>query len=55
MDRKHFPLRVEWLAAVALSFVALALHLRLLRHAGPLWRDEISSLNLAMAASLGQF
>lgn len=55
MDRKHFPLRIEWLAAVALSFVAVALHVRLLRHAGPLWRDEISSLNLAMAPTLGQF
>ena len=55
MDRKSLLLRAEWLAALALSFVALVLHVRLLLHGGPLWRDEISSLNLAMAPSFGQF
>src|SRR5207245_5107911 len=55
MDRKSLLVRAEWLAALALSFVALVLHVRLLLHGGPLWRDEISSLNLAMAPSFGQF
>lgn len=38
-----------------MSLAAVALHLRLLTHAGPLWRDEISSLRLATASSANEF
>ena len=46
--------RVELIVAVALSAVLVALHLILLFHAGPLWRDEISSLSLATKPTLGE-
>jgi hypothetical protein len=46
--------RVELIVAAALSAVLVALHLVLLYHAGPLWRDEISSLSLATKPTLGE-
>jgi hypothetical protein len=55
MRQKSVLAWVEWLLAIALTLVAITLHLHLLRHAGPLWRDEISSLNLATAANFGEF
>jgi hypothetical protein len=33
----------------------VALHFNVMRHAGPLWRDEISSLNLATKPTLTEF
>jgi hypothetical protein len=38
---------IEWIAAVFMTLAALNLHLIFLRHAGPLWRDEVSSVDLA--------
>ncbi|HEY4758195.1 MAG TPA: hypothetical protein VIH43_06530 [Chthoniobacterales bacterium] len=55
MRQKSVLAWVEWFLGIALTLVAITLHLRLLRHAGPLWRDEISSLNLAMAANFSEF
>jgi hypothetical protein len=43
--------RVELVVAILLSAGLLALHLVVLTHAGPLWRDEISSLTLATKPS----
>lgn len=39
--------RVEWFAAILLTAALVGLHLAVLFSAGPLWRDEISSLTLA--------
>src|SRR5204862_5842020 len=55
MRQKSVLAWVEWLLAIALTLVGITLHLRLLRHAGPLWRDEISSLNLATATNFSEF
>ena len=38
---------IEWFAAAAITLLAFFLHLVFLRHAGPLWRDEVSSIDLA--------
>ena len=46
--------RVEILAAVVLSAVIIGLHIANLLSAGPLWRDEISSLSLATRPSWTQ-
>ena len=43
--------RVEFVVAILLSAGLVALHLVVLTHAGPLWRDEISSLTLATKPS----
>lgn len=37
-----------------LTLLLLGLHLRYHRHAGPLWRDEVNSVNVASFPSLGQ-
>ncbi len=39
--------RLEWLVAILLTLAAVALHLRLFREVGGLWRDEVNSVNLA--------
>jgi len=39
---------------VALTLVLLGLHLRFHAHAGPLWRDEVNSVNVASFPSLGE-
>ena len=44
--------RVELLAAVALSFWILFLHGLFLCHAGPLWRDEIGTIDFAAMPAL---
>ena len=41
--RRHTPLAV----AVLLAGIVLALHLEFYRHAGPLWRDEVGTVNYA--------
>ncbi len=41
--------------AAGLTAVAVALHLRLLYRAGPLWRDEVASINLAQMPDLAHF
>lgn len=46
--------RVETTVAAALSLALVALHVLAAMHAGPLWRDEISSLSLATAPSFEQ-
>ena len=38
----------EWAVAIALSIVAIALHVLRMRHAGALWRDEAGAVQLAM-------
>lgn len=47
--------RIELLAGVGLTAVLLAVHIVMLLHAGPLWRDEISSVTLATRSSLAEF
>ena len=42
----------EWIGAGVLSVAALILHFRTFLNAGPLWRDEISSLKLATMPTL---
>ena len=46
--------RVVAAAGVALVVVLLGLHLRYHEHAGPLWRDEVNSVNVASFPSLGE-
>jgi hypothetical protein len=44
--------RLELAVGLALTLLAGALHVTVLRHAGPLWRDEVQSVNLAGLPSL---
>ncbi|MFQ5480507.1 MAG: hypothetical protein ACE5DW_04450 [Thermodesulfobacteriota bacterium] len=44
--------RAEWAAAVILTALIVYLHFTFLRYAGPFWRDEINSINLASLPSL---
>jgi len=46
---------LELLVAGLLTLGAIALHFNVMRHAGPLWRDEISSLRLATMPTLAEF
>lgn len=55
MRRKTWLDWTEWLIAVTLGVIAIFLHWRLLWHAGPLWRDEVASINLASAPTPAQF
>lgn len=45
---------VEWTVAALLTLAAIALHFSVMQHAGPLWRDEISSLRLATMPTLAE-
>jgi hypothetical protein len=47
--------RIELLAAASLSIILLGAHLVHLFYAGPLWRDEVSSLNFATQPSWSAF
>src|ERR1043165_3304153 len=47
--------RIEWLTAIVLTIILVALHLLTLFSAGPLWRDEISSLTLATKPTWNEF
>ena len=44
---------VEFTVAGLLTAGIVALHLNVMQHAGPLWRDEISSLRVATMPTLG--
>lgn len=44
--------RPGYLAAIALTVVLIALHIRVLSSAGPLWRDEILSVNISQLPTL---
>lgn len=46
-SRTASPRDANWLLAVGATVAVLALHLYFLTHVGGLWRDEVSSLNLA--------
>src|SRR2546423_2907660 len=46
--------RIEFLTAIVFTIALVALHLLLLTSAGPLWRDEISSLTLASKPTWGE-
>jgi hypothetical protein len=52
--RRTLPL-VEWAMAIVMTLIAISLHVTVLTHAGPLWRDEISSLRLATMPTFGGF
>ena len=47
--------RCEFGAAILMTLCLVALHVRLLKYTGPLWRDEISSLRLATVPTLKEF
>jgi len=51
LSRSRGLLAFEWTCAALLTTVVLCLHVRTLTHAGPLWRDEVSSLRLATMPS----
>jgi hypothetical protein len=52
-NRLGSPARtVEWTVAILLTLASAALHFNVMQHAGPLWRDEISSLRLATMPTL---
>lgn len=46
--------KLEWLLCGAVTLVVVGLHVLHLRHAGGLWRDEVSSVNVATLPSWGQ-
>ncbi len=46
--------RWEWAAALLITLFAVGLHGLRLVHAGPLWRDEASALQVATAPTLGE-
>jgi hypothetical protein len=46
-------IRFEWGIAILLTIAAIVFHIRYFLSAGALWRDEITSVNLASAHSLG--
>ena len=52
--KKNFLDRCEFAAAAVLSLLLLVLHLVFSFRAGPLWRDEISSLRLATMPTLSE-
>jgi len=47
--------RSEFVAAILLTLLLIGFHIIFFLHAGPLWRDEISSLTLATKPLLGEF
>ncbi|HUQ20772.1 MAG TPA: hypothetical protein VM099_14240 [Gemmatimonadaceae bacterium] len=53
-DKPTALLRAEWTAALALTVVAIALHIIHVKWAGGLWRDEANTLALATLPDLGQ-
>jgi hypothetical protein len=46
---------VEFAVAIFLSLAVVALHFNVMQHAGPLWRDEISSLRVATMPTFDGF
>ena len=49
---KNDPAQAEWLAAVLVTAAIFCLHVHFWLHAGGLWRDEVSLVNLAGSPSL---
>ena len=47
--------RCEFATAIVMSLFLVVLHVRVLVHAGPLWRDEVSSFYVATAPNLQAF
>ena len=47
--------RFEVVAAVVLTVIAVAMHVRYLLHAGPLWRDELSTVEVANSPTVGEW
>ena len=45
--------RAALVCALALTLASALLHFLYLRHAGPLWRDEVNSVNVATLPLLG--
>src|SRR3954467_15768216 len=54
-DRKRLASMVEWSVAGILTLLIVYAHVRILRYAGPLWRDEISTLRVATMPTLSAF
>ena len=54
-EKSSAPRRAAWIAALLIAVVAIALHVRFLNHAGGLWRDEVSLVNLASHSTLADF
>ncbi|HOX56837.1 MAG TPA: hypothetical protein P5205_18810 [Candidatus Paceibacterota bacterium] len=52
--RSNWLKRGEWLVCIGATLAAVGLHLVYLTHAGGLWRDETSSVNLATMPTIGQ-
>jgi hypothetical protein len=52
VNRQRVAHAIEWAVAALLTCAVVALHLRVMLHAGPLWRDEISSLKVATMPTL---
>jgi hypothetical protein len=46
--------RFEWLTALLIAFLAVALHVRFATQVGGLWRDEVNSVNLATLHTFGE-
>src|SRR5437660_577063 len=55
MKQKTTLERCEFAVAILLTVVLLACHVIFFLNAGPLWRDEISSLALATKPTLNEF
>ena len=54
-EKSSAPRRAAWITALLIAVVAIALHVRFLNHAGGLWRDEVSLVNLASHSTLADF
>ena len=48
------PRIAEWAFAALATVLVVSLHVAFWRHAGPLWRDEINSIQVAGTGSVGQ-
>ena len=46
---------IEFIVAVVLTLILFSLHFIFLLNAGPLWRDEVCTFNLANLPSVAQF
>src|SRR3954462_46039 len=53
-ERLRWLTRADWGICVAAIVVALGLHVVLLTHAGGLWRDEVSTVQLANFPTMGE-
>jgi hypothetical protein len=53
--RERLAKITEWTTAAILTLFIIYSHARIFKHAGPLWRDEISSLRVATMPTLGGF